>query len=291
MSSTTTPQSRRAVLLGWAAGGVAALAGALARPTAADAANGAAVTGGATLTGTSSTVIDTSASAVDAFWGTAGSGHGLVGLSSDGDGVKGYALGAGAGVWGDSVSGAGVTGTSADGAGVTGTTGVVANAPGSSGSGVYGAASGPTGTGVFGWCEEGYGIGGVATIGGGARGVATSGIGVEGSAESGTGTGGYSVSGIGVEALSTTGTALKVTGKAHLNRSGRRLAAKGLVHLDIPVAGGVTATTLCFANLSVYRAGVHIAAVRPAVASTASIRVYFNVALPASTYVSWFVLD
>jgi hypothetical protein len=265
-------RSRRSLLTAAAGGLAAAVASLLGRPLETRAANGENVVIGGTRTGTAITQIDTSGSTAAAFWGLAGTASGVIATSE-----SGYGLEAG------SVSGHGVHAVS--------TSSVAVYAVSSSGTGVHGVGSGATGTGVYGQCDDGYGIGGYSASGGGARGVTDTGIGMEAIATSGTGAGGYSGSGIGVEAQSNTGLALKVTGRARFNRSGRRTAAAGATYLDVPVSGGVTTGSMCFASLATYRAGVYVAAVRPAYPTTTRIRVYFSKAMPAATTVSWFVLD
>jgi hypothetical protein len=106
-----------------------------------------------------------------------------------------------------------------------------------------------------------------------------------------TGVLGYAPAGVGVRAQSDTGTALKVSGKTHFSRSGRATVAAGKSFVDVVVAGGVAATSLCFANLTVYRSGVYVAAVRPAYPTTTKIRIYLNRAVVKATVVAWLVSD
>ena len=60
-------------------------------------------------------------------------------------------------------------------------------------------------------------------------------------------------------------TALRVTGKARLTRSGRATVSAGRssVDIDLRTKGGLTGTPLCFANLMSYRPGVFVTTVRP----------------------------
>jgi len=106
-----------------------------------------------------------------------------------------------------------------------------------------------------------------------------------------TGVYGVSVAGVGVRAQSTTGTALKVTGKTHFSRSGRATVGAGHSYVDVAVSGGVTATSLCFANLTAYRAGVSVAAVRPAYPTASKIRIYLTKTVTSATVVAWLVSD
>ena len=245
--------SRRALLAAALAAGAATVATALGAPAAAHAAYGDYVRIGYTVAGTSTTTIDaTGTPGTNAFVGAAaGGGTGLMGTSVDGDGVLG-----------SSESGVGVY--------ATGAYGVYAIA--SAGYGVYATSS--SGTAIVGeHTGIGFGVTGISN-------AAAGGVGVYGSASLGTG----------VMADSTSGTALFVNGKAKFSRSGRVLVAKGKTYVDVTVTGGVTSTSLCFANLATYRSGYWVSAVRPAYPSAAKIRIYLNKALTTATYVSWVVL-
>ena len=72
---------------------------------------------------------------------------------------------------------------------------------------------------------------------------------------------------VGVYATNTGGgPGLAVYGKVNfLTRSGRATVAAGRAYVDIDLRqkGGMSGTPLCFANMTSYRPGVHIAAVRP----------------------------
>jgi hypothetical protein len=102
---------------------------------------------------------------------------------------------------------------------------------------------------------------------------------------------GYSDSGTGVYARASTGTALQVSGKVRFSRSGRAAVAAARSYVDVSVAGGLTGTPLCFANLLTYRSGVYVAAVRPNYPTVGKVRIYLNKAVTASTYVAWFVAN
>jgi hypothetical protein len=100
-------------------------------------------------------------------------------------------------------------------------------------------------------------------------------------------------SGYGVLAKSNlaTGTGLRVEGKASFNRSGRAKVAAGKSSVDVTVPGGLGGTPLVFANLTSYRAGVAVAAVRPNYPSSGKARIYLTKAVPSATYVAWFVAN
>jgi hypothetical protein len=101
--------------------------------------------------------------------------------------------------------------------------------------------------------------------------------------------------GIGVTATSAEGgTALYVSGKAKLaTRSGRATVRAGMAVTDIDLRskGGLSGTPLCFANLSSYRPGVYVAAVRPNHPVAGKARIYLNRTVSSNTSVAWFVLN
>jgi hypothetical protein len=86
--------------------------------------------------------------------------------------------------------------------------------------------------------------------------------------------------------------ALVVGGKATFSRSGRATIPAGTDHIDVDLKpkGGLGGTPLCFANLQVRRAGVHVEAVRPNVPSFGKLRIYLNQSVSSSTPVAWIVL-
>ena len=88
-------------------------------------------------------------------------------------------------------------------------------------------------------------------------------------------------------------TALRVTGKARLTRSGRATVSAGRssVDIDLRTKGGLTGTPLCFANLMSYRPGVFVTTVRPNYPVTGKARIYLNRTVSANTFVAWFVLN
>jgi hypothetical protein len=285
-------RSRRALLAG-AAGAVAAVAvEALARPA-------PVVAESAMMTnvvnhGLNQTSIDspqtTDSSAVFAAYGTDAT-HRVYALfgetaSSNGFGVYGYSGVDGVGVEGHSVVSTGVIGVSGtneyspiDGHGVIGR-GKYVGVRGTGGStGVQGETSEGNGFGVAG---HALGLNGTGTIG---FAYATGGVGVLGQANAGTG----------VVAASSGGTALKVSGKARFDRSGRAsvLKNKSSVDVDLTSRGGINSTALCFANLAYPRTGVYVRAVRPNYPSTGRMRIYLNkvASTTASTPLSWLVLE
>lgn len=211
--------------------------------------------------------------------GASGTGSAVIRATNNGTGsaIAGFTSGgATAAVYGSSPTGYGVVGDAGDGvdaaAGVAGRDATTGGHVGVAGQSGYG--TGVTGT------------AGIALLGHQPD-VALD----AGGTPEPTGVYGYAAAGVGVRARSDSGIALKVTGKTRLSRSGRVTATAGRTWVDITVAGGVTTASLCFASLGAYRAGVFIAAIRPAYPTTAKIRVYFSKALPAATPVAWFVTD
>jgi hypothetical protein len=101
--------------------------------------------------------------------------------------------------------------------------------------------------------------------------------------------------GIGVTAINSEhGTALHVSGKAELaTRSGRATvrAGRAVTDVDLRSKGGLSGTPLCFANLSSYRPGVYVAAVRPNHPVAGKARIYLNRTVSSNTLVAWFVLN
>ena len=144
---------------------------------------------------------------------------------------------------------------------------------------------------VEGFGGASIGIRGHATSGFGVSGGTTTGVGVQGNALSGTGVAGVSFDGTGVFAKSDSGTALLVLGKTHTSRSGRAAVTAGHKSVTVSVEGGLAGTPLSFANLSSYRPGVAVAAVRPNFPSAGKMRIYLTKVMTSSTSVSWMVMD
>ncbi len=151
----------------------------------------------------------------------------------------------------------------------------------------------PQGTGVLG--TGAHGVEGSSDTGIGVLGVSDTGTGVLGHITlEGAGVRGHSFSagGVGVFASAEAGTALEVDGKARFSRSGRATVAAGKssVDVDLRTKGGLGGTPLCFANLTSYRSGTFVIAVRPNYPSTGKIRIYLNRTVTANTFVAWLVL-
>jgi hypothetical protein len=297
-------RSRRALLVGAAAAAVGVAAGALGRPAPAWAAQTQMLTE-ANNTAASQTSLTSGqtgdSSAVFAAYSTATTEriYSLFGqtASSHGYGMYGYS----------SVDSVGVEGHSALGTGVVGVAGSgETHAPG--GVGVYGSG---TFDGIFGEGQHSGVTGNSPQIGlrgsgqdAGVFGTATA-IGVSGMGkvgvrglspeQAGTGVEGTASSGTGMHALSTAGTALKVDGKARFNRSGRASVARNRAYVDVDLTalGGISGSSLCFANLAYPRSGVWIRAVRPNYPATGKMRIYLNkvASTSASTQLSWLVLE
>lgn len=219
---------------------------------------------------------------------TAGETRGVLGQASspDGFGVVGVntAASGGAGVAGfaQSTSGqaAGVQGqaSSPDGFGVLGDS--LAEDP--TARAMVGHA--PAGTGVLGWAGGGEVPGGRAATGVfGYAAIDASAVGVRGESPAGTG----------VQAVSTTGNALRVSGKARFNRSGRASVAKGRTYVDVTVPGGLASNSIVSATIQMYRAGVAVAGVRLNYPATGKIRIYLTkvASTTSSTPVAWFVTE
>ena len=73
-----------------------------------------------------------------------------------------------------------------------------------------------------------------------------------------------------------TGDALNVSGRVKMDRSGRASVPANKDYVDVTVPGGVASTALGFANLQAKRAGVYVAACRPAYPSASAMRIYLN---------------
>lgn len=146
--------------------------------------------------------------------------------------------------------------------------------------GVRGSSGGATGIGVQGLGDTGVMGWDSYTDGIGVHGLSGSGHGVHGKAL--TGVGGY------FEANSGS-TALQAVGKVKFNRSGKATILAGKSYVDVTVSGGLTSSSLAFANLRTYRSGIYVAAVTPNTTS-GKIRIRLNKAVGSSTSVAWFVL-
>jgi len=195
-----------------------------------------------------------------------GVGNALTGHSQVADGRYG--------VEGTSVAASGVAGWSvappAFDAAATKYTGVFGSSPASP-------TSDAVGTGVWGDSDD------VGVYGSGASGVVGFGaVGVEGQTNDQNGS-----IGVWAQAKNTSQTALRVTGKVSLSRSGRTTMSSGTSSKIISLAG-VTSTSKVFGVLASNRSGRYIRAIVP---GTGRFTVYLNTTLSSSAVVSWFVLD
>jgi hypothetical protein len=89
------------------------------------------------------------------------------------------------------------------------------------------------------------------------------------------------------------GMGLLVQGRTHFSRSGQATvtAGKSYVDVDLSQKGGFGYPPLCFANLTTYRPGVFVTAVRPKYPVAGKMRIYLNRAVTRKSYVAWLVLN
>ena len=312
---SSTPRSRRAILVG-ALGGVAASAlAAVARPgrvAAAGGDDGSQIDVGSqfydcrTQTILGNQVDDTTV--FSAFSSTAsghGGGTGIYGSSGHGVGVRAHSDVSNA-LFADSPAGTAIYATSTSGVAVMGVTqtglaAVVGSAFGDS-TGVSGESVSGTGVvglsgtgfppapapnvGVFGYCATdatSRGVMGKTTGGQAVRGEATTGIGVRGYATQPTGIAGL---------FTAAGVALKVEGRATFTRSGRVNVPANASSVDIAVAGGIAATAFVVATLQTHVAGVAIEGVRLNYPSTGKARIYLSkvASTTTTTPVGWLAI-
>jgi hypothetical protein len=271
-------RSRRALLAGAAAALAGMAAGALGRPAPAWAASVPMLTEvdnqTITQTGVKSDQTTTN-SAVLAAYSLASSArvYALFGqaLSPSAFGVYGYTESKGTAIEGRSTEGIGVVGVVSPSE--------VVGIPWGTGVGGYGPKIGVSGSG------PGTGVAGYGAIGVSGASSAVGGFGVVGDA----------VKGVAIRAVSSEGTALKVEGKARFNRSGRVSVVKNRAYVDVDLTamGGLSGTSLCFANLAYPRSGVYVRAVRPNYPATGKMRIYLNkvASTTRSTPLSWLVLE
>jgi hypothetical protein len=245
---------RRALLAAGAAGVAAAAAQAIAAPAKVLAANGDPVTVGGSFTGTSPTQIACTAD------------HGLIGLSTSRDGLRGGSGGANmSGVYGYN--------TNASGHGLFGRNTANLNV-------AY--LAGPKNA-VWG---EGHQAGQAAIYGTHAAPMTPGVLGVN----TGNGTTGVLGGQAGVGAYApNNGFALAVAGKATFTRSGVLTIPKNAQYAKVSDVA-LTSSSFVIATLNQYRSGVWIAAAVPNVAAD-SITIYLNKKATAATKVSWVVLE
>ena len=265
--------SRRA-LLAAAAGGAAALAAQAALPLAAQAHDVDDVQLGVTNTATSTTGIDSSATAdVNAFAATAGgTGSAVVATSANGEAIvaanTGNDLAAGAYVT------SGDTTNAVDPANAAYTGAYVFTPSANSASFVA--------AGVWGDSED------IGVFGSGGTGVSGFGyFGVYGESAAAAGTGvyarGYTAPGSSVPS----GRALYVDGKVGFRRSGKTSISAGHSSKVVNVSG-VTSSSLVFAQLGSNRSGRWVRAV---VAATGKFTIYLNTTVSSTTSIIWWVIN
>jgi hypothetical protein len=171
--------------------------------------------------------------------------------------------------------------------------GVLGDNPDAAGVGVWGRSS--NGSALLGDSDTGYGLEAYGSVG-----VFGSGdyAGVIGDVDGSTGVQGWSGvvtapdpgANVGIWAGAENGrTALKVQGVVKMNRSGRASIGSTKSSIKVTVPGGVSSTSLAFANLQTNRAGYYVQAVALGTADS-SITIYLNKALTTATFVSWIVI-
>lgn len=289
-ANTVTPRSRRAVLAA-ALGGLGALAAhALGRPAPAVAADPNDVVKNADNATTALTSVTQGTAVTDAFAGSSPTGTGLRGHSTD-DTPSTFPMGS---------RRTGVIGAVGDTTGMDQTTDEV---------GVYGFSFvsgnsvGVLGDGSFGSITRGnygaVGIGDTGVLGFNFTDSPARSIGVQGDVGPGS-TGVYGNTGVNVAPAPPTGgigvyaraetnsqTALQVSGKVKFSRSGRLAVPRGRTSISRSTPG-VTTSSIIIAVLQTSEAGTWV---RAAVPATGRFTVYFNRALPSSSYVGWFIIN
>jgi hypothetical protein len=231
--------------------------------------------GAVTTTGTGLKGLSTSPGAGD----VAGHGTGVIGATGDGTGlslvtnqtgVYGFAddSNAAAGVWGDTIQGTGVVGTGAWGVYGAGDIGVVGDAEGA-GTGVYGFA----GDQAIAAPPASTAVAGVAGVNGG--------VGVRGHVSSGTGIG------VLASSASVAQTALQVSGKIKLSRSGRASVGSTSSSRKVTMAG-VTTSSYILATMQTNVSGLYVRAVVP---TTGSFTIYLSKAPGKTAVVAYVVVN
>jgi hypothetical protein len=279
------------------------------------------------LTGTAFSVVAAGTSV--AITGTGNAGRGVTGTTQTGIGVRASAVTSGYGVYATSGTGIALKATSGGQAadisststtvpslvskatgGTIGVVGLGGNfAPATypdGGVGVLGDNPAAGGVGVWGRSTDGSAIVGDGVTGYGleaygAVGVLGSGdfAGVIGDVDGATGVQGWSGTttapdpgvNVGVWAGADNGrTALKVQGVVRMNRSGKTTVAVGTSSKKITVPGGITATSLGFANIQASRPGFYIRGVAMGTGDS-SITIYLNASATTSAItVAWVVI-
>jgi hypothetical protein len=294
------PRSRRSVIAAALGGAGALIAASLGRAAPAAAADGDSLLLGKGTTPTENqatavTVVNSSAdglgavsaagtgligrSAAPGAGDIAGHGTGVIGATGDGSdisagtnqtGVYGFAddSNAAAGVWGDTIQGTGVVGTGAWGVYGGGEIGVVGDVEGA-GVGVYGFAGDQT----IVVPPAATAVAGVAGINGG--------VGVRGHVSSGTGIGVWASS------ASVTQTALQVTGRVKLSRSGRVSVGSTSSSRKVTMVG-VSTSSYVVATMQTNVSGLYVRAVVP---TTGSFTIYLSKAPGKTVYVGYVVVN
>ena len=291
----------RRTLLGAGLGAlVAAVAGALGRPQAAQAANGEAlILAGANTSSSITTVLSTEPAnpafsvvnlspAGTAVHGGSTNGPSLLGISSgNGNGVDGSSKG-GNGVKGVSDSGIGVQGRSNTEKGVYGYSNTGPAVYGYSGAGhaLWGYADGQNAFGLFGQGKQESGIGAVG------QNLVSQTIGLLGAPKYGVeGRAPNAIGFVGVRASAPeAATALSVDGKAAFSRSGKASVPAGRSFVLVNVPGELTTASLVLATPMLNRAGVYVQSAVPN-PTTGQIRINLNKVASASssTPIAWIV--
>lgn len=292
-----TTRSRRAVLAAGLGAAVAAVAGALGRPSVARAgSDGDVVLGQDNQTGFITSITKTD----DDFGGNAfaanahGTGVAIIGNGLGGTGIKGNsAVATGYGVHAENFEGTAMYGRT----NVFGQSGVLGE--NRFGFGVLGQThlGDSTGTGTAGVWGRDY----AASKGIGTYGTAVNGIGVYGRVASTANqnipappSGNIAVLGeaaassaVAVQASNTGGWALKAFGKVHFSKSGQATIAASTASIAV-TKSGVTSSSLIWAMLAGNASGRWVRAV---VAASGSFTIYLNTTVASNTKVSWFILD
>jgi hypothetical protein len=280
------------------------------------------------VSGTTNGVVATANGTGTALVGTSSAGRGLTASTATGIAVRATASGAGFGMWASSTTGIGFRATSGGQAADISTTsasvpslvskatggtvgvvglggsftpeaypdgvGVLGDNPDAAGVGVWGRST--SGTALLGDSDSGYGLEGYGAVGVYASGGS---VGVLGDVDAATGVQGWtgvatapdSGSNVGVWAGAENGrTALQTQGVVRMNRSGKTTIAVGTSSKKVTVPGGITATSLGFANIQANRSGFYIRGVAMGTADS-SITIYLNAsATTTAITVAWVVI-
>lgn len=313
---TPIGRTRRAVLMGALGGFGAVLAHAIggASPVAAatgdplllgkgDIASDNAATATTWINSDANPIFGAKASTETAISGETTIGTGVAGLSTSGIAVGGTSSG-GVGVFGVSSTGAAVVGQATGpgtlhgrSTGVTGYTGDGSSLPldGTNETGVYGFSNDSVNsTGVWGDSFAGTGVAGTGdwgVFGTGREGVVgivgATGTGIHGFAGATGFVGGPAGVGVYAAAGSTSQTALQVSGKIKLSRSGRKAIGSTATSLKVAMSG-VTTSSYVVATLQTSVSGCYVRAV---VCATGSFTIYLSKAPGKTAYIGYVVIN